>query len=89
MDLDFAQKETRSAFSELFRVKSAYEEAVLKLDEVRREDKNLFNEVKDIMMDQISEGVRSIHEIDNICKRLEAKNMELEAVLNEDEGALE
>ena len=89
MDLDFAQKETRSAFSELFRVKSAYEEAVLKLDEVRRKDKNLFNEVKDIM-DQISEGERSIHEIDKICKRLEeAEKMELETALNEDEGALE
>merc|ERR1712088_695094 len=29
MDLDSAQKETRNASSELFRVKSAYEEAVL------------------------------------------------------------
>ena len=70
-------------------MKSAYEEAVLKLDEVRRKDKNLFNEVKDIM-DQISEGERSIHEIDKICKRLEeAEKMELETALNEDEGALE
>merc|ERR1711994_103414 len=62
MDLDSAQKETRNASSELFRVKSAYEEAVLQLDEVRRENKNLSNEIKDIM-DQISEGGRSIHEI--------------------------
>ena len=44
MDLDSAQKETRNASSELFRVKSAYEEAVLQLDEVRRENKNLSNE---------------------------------------------
>merc|ERR1719400_2311219 len=70
MDLDSAQKETRNASSELFRVKSAYEEAVLRLDEVRRENKNLSNEIKDIM-DQISEGGRSIHEIDKICKRPE------------------
>merc|ERR1711910_8739 len=74
MDLDSAQKETRNASSELFRVKSAYEEAVLQLDEVRRENKNLSNEIKDIM-DQISEGGRSIHEIDKICKRLEAEKM--------------
>merc|ERR1711902_119767 len=46
MDLDSAQKETRNASSELFRVKSAYEEAVLQLDEVRRENKNLSNENK-------------------------------------------
>merc|ERR1711944_81302 len=56
MDLDVAQKETRNASSELFRVKSAYEESVLQLDEVRRENKVLSNEIKDIM-DQISEDV--------------------------------
>merc|ERR1712203_81506 len=88
MDLDSAQKETRNASSELFRVKSAYEEAVLQLGEVRRENKNLSNEIKDIM-DQISEGGRSIHEIDKICKRLDAEKMELEAALSEAEGALE
>merc|ERR1712209_72019 len=71
-----------------FRVKSAYEEAVLQLDEVRRENKNLSNEIKDIM-DQITEGGRSIHEIDKIRKRLEAEKMELEAALSEAEGALE
>merc|ERR1719382_1258791 len=40
-------------------------------------------------MDQISEGGRSIHEIDKIRKRLEAEKMELEAALSEAEGALE
>merc|ERR1712088_270114 len=88
MDLDSAQKETRNASSELFRVKSAYEEAVLQLDEVRRENKNLSNEIKDIM-DQISEGGRSIHEIDKICKRLEAEKLELQSALEEAEATLE
>merc|ERR1712087_967225 len=55
---------------------------------VRRENKTLSNEIKDIM-DQISEGGRSIHEIDKIRKRLEAEKMELEAALSEAEGALE
>merc|ERR1711981_1070410 len=45
MDLDVAQKECRNASSELFRVKSAYEESVLQLDEVRKENKNLSNEI--------------------------------------------
>merc|ERR1711944_114141 len=49
MDLDVAQKETRNASSELFRVKSAYEESILQLDEVRKENKVLSNEIKDIM----------------------------------------
>merc|ERR1711885_57297 len=80
--------ETRNASSELFKVKSAYEETVLQLEEVRRENKTLSNEIKDIM-DQITEGGRSIHEIDKIRKRLEAEKMELEAALSEAEGALE
>merc|ERR1711956_65870 len=41
------------------------------------------------MGDQISEGGRSIHEIDKIRKRLEAEKMELQAALEEAEGALE
>merc|ERR1712076_140448 len=88
MDLDVAQKECRNASSELFRVKSAYEESILQLDEVRKENKCLSNEIKDIM-DQISEGGKSIHEIDKIRKRLEAEKMELQAALEEAEGALE
>merc|ERR1711992_198010 len=88
MDLDVAQKECRNASSDLFKVKNAYDEAILQLEEVRRENKTLSNEIKDIM-DQISEGGRSIHEIDKICKRLEAEKMELEAALSEAEGSLE
>merc|ERR1719326_155075 len=85
MDLDNSQKETRIASAQLFQVKSAYEEGVLQLDEVRRENKTLSNEIKDIM-DQIGEGGRSIHEIDKIRKRLEAEKMELEVALSEAEG---
>merc|ERR1739836_348052 len=88
MDLDNSIKKCRNSSSELFRVKAAYEESVLQLDEVRKENKGLSNEIKDIM-DQISEGGRSIHEIDKIRKRLEAEKMELQAALEEAEGALE
>merc|ERR1719148_507698 len=82
------KRNAENASSELFRVKSAYEESILQLDEVRKENKVLSNEIKDIM-DQISEGGRSIHEIDKIRKRLEAEKMELQAALEEAEGALE
>merc|ERR1719291_712889 len=82
--LDPAQKETRNISSELFKVKNAYDESIIQLEEVRRENKLLSNEIKDIM-DQISEGGRSIHEIDKIRKRLEAEKMELEAALSEAE----
>eukprot|EP00091_Calanus_sinicus_P014682 TRINITY_DN3230_c0_g1_i3.p1 TRINITY_DN3230_c0_g1~~TRINITY_DN3230_c0_g1_i3.p1 ORF type:complete len:611 (-),score=188.81 TRINITY_DN3230_c0_g1_i3:209-2041(-) len=87
-DLDLAQNDTRNVSSELFKVKNAYDEAILQLEEVRRENKSLSIEIKDIM-DQISEGGRSIHDIDKICKRLESEKMELEAALSEAEGALE
>jgi len=53
MDLDVTQKECRNASSELFRIKAAYEESLSQLDEVRRENKTLSNEIKDIM-DQIA-----------------------------------
>merc|ERR1739844_473976 len=87
-ELDMAQKECRNASSELFRVKNGYEESVLQLDEARKENKCLSNEIKDIM-DQISEGGRSIHEIDKTRKRLDAEKLELQAALEEAEGALE
>merc|ERR1712226_959105 len=88
MDLDCAQKECRNVSSELYRVKNAYEECIHQLDELRKENKALSNEIKDIM-DQISEGGKSIHEIDKIRKRLEAEKLELGAALEEAEGALE
>merc|ERR1719187_1868159 len=62
-ELNVSQKDTRNASSELFKIKAAYEESVLQLDEVRRENKALSNEIKDIM-DQISEGGHTIHEIE-------------------------
>ena len=55
MDLDGAQ----NVSSELFKVKNAYDEACLQLDEVRRENKTLRNKITDIL-DQITEGGRSI-----------------------------
>ena len=87
-DLDIAQKEARNESSELCRVKAAYEESVLQLDEVRKENKALTNEIKDLI-DQISEGGRSVHEIDKIRKRLEFEKSELQAALEEAENAVE
>merc|ERR1711962_987105 len=87
-DLDISQKDCRNVSADLFKVKAAYDESILQLDEVRRENKNLSNEIKDIM-DQISEGGRSIHEIDKIRKRLEARKMELQSALEEAEATLE
>merc|ERR1712176_1131235 len=58
------------------------------LEEVRRENKTLSNEVQDIM-DQINEGGRSIHEIEKVRKRPEAEKLELQSALEEAEATLE
>merc|ERR1719357_1560346 len=42
-DLDVAQNETRGVSAELFKIKNAYDESTLQLDEVRRENKTLSN----------------------------------------------
>ena len=87
-ELDQSQKECRNVAAELFRVTNGYNEASNHLSDVRRENAALTDEIKDIM-DQISEGGRSIHEIDKIRKRLEAEKLELQSALEEAEGALE
>merc|ERR1712203_1221197 len=87
-ELDQSQVECRSYSTELFKVKTAYDETMLMLGNVRKENKNLSNEIKDIM-DQIGEGGRTIHEIDKIRKRLENEKLELQAALEEAESALE
>merc|ERR1712037_209255 len=87
-ELDQTQVECRSYSTELFKVKTTYDETNGQLDGVRHENKVLSNEIKDIM-DQISEGGRTIHEIDKIRKRLEGEKLELQAALEEAEGTLE
>merc|ERR1719228_930295 len=50
-----SQDEGRNYSSELFRLKAATEEAVEQLDIVKRENKNLADEIKDLL-DQLGEG---------------------------------
>merc|ERR1719239_523034 len=63
LELNNSQKVCRNASAELFRVKNGYDEAASQLDDVRRENRSLSDEIKDLM-EQISEGGRSIHEIE-------------------------
>merc|ERR1712088_440389 len=58
------------------------------IDDVRRENRALSDEIKDLM-EQISEGGRSIHEIEKQRKKLEAEKNELEGALGDAETALE
>merc|ERR1712198_132792 len=54
----------------------------------KRENKNLSEEVKDLM-DQMGEGGRNYHEVIKNMKRLEAEKEELQNALEEAEAALE
>merc|ERR1712033_69524 len=80
--------ECRNFNSEVFRLKAAYEETTEQLDVVKRENKNLADEIKDLL-DQLGDGGRSIHELDKQRRRLEVEKEELQAALEEAEGALE
>merc|ERR1719338_78305 len=64
-----SQDEGRNYTSELFRLKAAQDEALEQLDIVKRENKNL--------LDQLGEGGRSIHDLDKQRRRLEQKENEV------------
>merc|ERR1712243_332647 len=83
-----SQDEGRNYSSELLQLKAAQEEAVEQLDIVKRENKNLADEIKDLL-DQLGEGGRSIHDLDKQRRRLEQEKEELQAALEEAEGTLE
>merc|ERR1712223_860563 len=87
-EVEASQNEGRNYSSELFRLKSAQDEALEQLDVVKRENKNLADEIKDLL-DQLGDGGRSIHELDKQRRRLEVEKEELQGALEEAEGALE
>merc|ERR1719295_1920465 len=83
-----SQDEGRNYTSELFRLKAANDEAIECLDIVKRENKNLADEIKDLL-DQLGDGGRPIHDLDKQRRRLEVEKEELQGALEEAEGALE
>jgi len=87
-EVEASQNEGRNYNSELFRLKAAGDEATEQLDIVKRENKNLADEIKDLL-DQLGDGGRSIHELDKQRRRLEVEKEELQSALEEAEGALE
>merc|ERR1712123_6505 len=82
------QTECRNYSSEYFRIKAANEEIIEHLDTVKRENKNLAEEIKDLL-DQLGEGGRSMHELDKSRRKLEIEKEELQTALEEAEAALE
>merc|ERR1712127_244674 len=87
-ELDASHSEARNYSNERFRLKSSLDESTEQLDIVRRENKNLADEIKDLL-DQLGDGGRSIHELDKTRRRMEVEKEELQGALEEAEGALE
>ena len=80
-ELDACNSECRNFNAERFRVKAALDESGEQLDIVRRENKNLADEVKDLL-DQLGDGGRSIHELDKQRRRLEVSCQYKSFILN-------
>merc|ERR1712106_107141 len=70
-----SQTECRNFSSEYFRIKASNEEILEHLDTVKRENKNLAEEIKDLL-DQLGEGGRSMHELDKSRRKLEIEQEE-------------
>ncbi|XP_052774021.1 myosin heavy chain, striated muscle-like isoform X10 [Mya arenaria] len=87
-ELENAQKEARSYSAELYRTKAAQEESNDTIESLKRENKNLADEIHELA-DQLTEGGRSVHEVEKIRRRLEMEKEELQAALEEAESALE
>merc|ERR1711923_229438 len=87
-EINASQDEGRNYSSELFRLKAAQQEPVEQLDVVKRENKNLADEIKDLL-DQLGEGGRSIHALDKQRRMLEQEKEELQGALEEAEATLE
>merc|ERR1712025_162948 len=84
-EINASQDEGRNYSSELFRLKAAQQESIEQLDVVKRENKNLADEIKDLL-DQLGEGGRSIHALDKQRRMLEQEKEELQGALEMEEN---
>ncbi|XP_001511881.2 myosin-16 [Ornithorhynchus anatinus] len=88
VEVDSSQKECRMYMTENFKIKTAYEESLEHLESVKKENKTLQEEIKDLI-DQLGEGGRSVHELQKLKKKLEIEKEELQVALEEAESSLE
>ncbi|PWS22665.1 hypothetical protein DKP78_17175, partial [Enterococcus faecium] len=74
--------------TELLKLKQCYEEALDHLETVKRENHNLQEEITDLT-DQISQGGKTIYELEKMKKALDVEKSDIQAALEEVEGSLE
>ncbi|KAJ8364007.1 hypothetical protein SKAU_G00128380 [Synaphobranchus kaupii] len=88
LELDSSQKECRIHMTESYKLKTAYEEAQDHLESVKKDNKTLSEEIKDLV-DQLGEGGKSVHELQKAKKKLEIEKEELQMALEEAEACVE
>ncbi|XP_056144570.1 myosin-16-like [Lampris incognitus] len=88
LELENSQKESRSYMTELYKLKTAHEESLDQLETIRKDNKTLTEEIKELV-DQLGEGGRSVHELQKARRKLEGEKEELQLALEEAEACLE
>ncbi|KAM4598702.1 myosin-4-like [Polymixia lowei] len=87
-ELESALKEVRSMGTENFKMKNAYEESLDQLETLKRENKNLQQEIMDLT-EQLGETGKIIHEFEKSKKQTEQEKVEAQSALEEAEASLE
>ncbi|KAJ8344918.1 hypothetical protein SKAU_G00291110 [Synaphobranchus kaupii] len=88
VELDSSQKECRNYMTEIYKLKTSYEESLEHLETVKKDNKTLTDEIRDLV-EQLGEGGKSVHELQKAKKKLEVEKEELQMALEETEGSLE
>ncbi|XP_068581718.1 myosin-1B-like [Cebidichthys violaceus] len=87
-ELESAMKEVRCLGTENFKMKNAFEECLEHLETLKRENKNLQQEIMDLT-EQLAETGKTIHELEKSKKQAEQEKMEAQTALEEAEASLE
>ncbi|XP_047212490.1 myosin-4-like [Girardinichthys multiradiatus] len=87
-ELESTLKELRSLGTENFKMKNVFEECLEQLETLKRENKNLQQEIMDLT-EQLGETGKAIHELEKSKKQAEQEKLEAQAALEEAEASLE
>merc|ERR1712135_110583 len=88
VSLDTTNSESRAFQTEMYKLRASYEELAEQNATVKRENRNLADEINDLS-DQLSTGGKSLHEVVKAKKKIQNEAEQLKAALDEAEGALE
>merc|ERR1712131_36078 len=79
-----AQKEARQASGELFKLKNATEETCESLEAIKRENKNLQEEIQELQA-SIVESTKTVHDLEKTKRSVEIERSEIQGHLEEAE----